>query len=238
MMDEKPNIIEFKGVNITNGANIILEDVSFSIKEGEFVYLLGKVGSGKTSIIRSLIGDIPIAKGEATICGYNLHKLKKREIPYLRRRVGVVFQDFKLLMDRSVEANLEFVLRATGWRDKIEIKERIDSVLKSVGMEYKSHKMPHQLSGGEQQRIAIARALLNNPKVILADEPTGNLDPVTTNGIMELLFSINRENSPAVLLITHNQEVHQRFPARTLVCEDQKCLEYSNEIEIDFSEIV
>lgn len=232
-----PNIISFNGVDIVNGSNLILKDVSFSIKEGEFVYLLGKVGSGKTSIIRSLIGEIPIKKGEASICGFNLRKLKKRQIPYLRRNVGVVFQDFQLLMDRSVYANLEFVLKATGWNDKRLIESKINGVLSDVGMLYKAHKMPHQLSGGEQQRIAIARALLNNPKVILADEPTGNLDQETTFGIMDLLVSINKNQKPAVILITHNKEVHTKYPARTLICDDMQCSEYDDAIEIDFSEL-
>jgi len=235
--DSTPNIIEFKGVDIVNGSNLVLQNVSFSIQEGEFVYLLGKVGSGKTSIIHSLIGEIPIRKGEASICGFNLRKLKKRQIPYLRRNIGVVFQDFQLLMDRSVYSNLEFVLKATGWSDKKQIESKINGVLSDVGMLYKAHKMPHQLSGGEQQRVAIARALLNNPKVILADEPTGNLDQETTFGIMELLLSINRNQKPAVILITHNKEVHTKYPARTLMCDNMQCSEYDDAIEIDFSDL-
>ena len=232
-----PNIIDFKGVDIINGSNLVLKDVTFSIREGEFVYLLGKVGSGKTSIIRSLIGEIPIKKGEASICGFNLLKLKKRQIPYLRRSVGVIFQDFQLLMDRSVYANLEFVLKATGWKDKKQMESKLSGVLSDVGMLYKAHKMPHQLSGGEQQRVAIARALLNDPKIILADEPTGNLDQETTFGIMELLLNINRNQKPAVILITHNKEVHTKYPARTLICDDMKCEEFDDTIEIDFSEL-
>ncbi|MBO7249565.1 MAG: ATP-binding cassette domain-containing protein [Bacteroidales bacterium] len=232
-----PNIIEYKGVDIVNGNNLVLKDVTFSIAEGEFVYLLGKVGSGKTSIIRTLIGEIPIKKGEASICGFNLQKLKKRQIPYLRRNIGVVFQDFQLLMDRSVYANLEFVLKATGWNDRKQIEDKINGVLSDVGMLYKAHKMPHQLSGGEQQRVAIARALLNNPKVILADEPTGNLDQETTFGIMELLLSINKNQKPAVILITHNKEVHTKYPARTLICDNMQCSEFNDAIEIDFSEL-
>ena len=180
-----PNIIDFKGVDIINGSNLVLKDVTFSIREGEFVYLLGKVGSGKTSIIRSLIGEIPIKKGEASICGFNLLKLKKRQIPYLRRSVGVIFQDFQLLMDRSVYANLEFVLKATGWKDKKQMESKISGVLSDVGMLYKAHKMPHQLSGGEQQRVAIARALAKNPKLLLCDEPTGALDYQTGKAILQ-----------------------------------------------------
>ena len=231
------NIIEYKDVDIVNGSNLILKDVSFTLKEGEFIYLLGKVGSGKTSIIRSLIGEIPIKKGEATICGFNLRKLKKRQIPYLRRNIGVVFQDFQLLMDRSVHANLEFVLKATGWKEKKLIDKKIEGVLTDVGMQFKAHKMPHQLSGGEQQRVPIARALLNDPKIILADEPTGNLDQETTFSIMDLLLSINRNQKPAIILITHNKDIHMKYPARTLLCDNMQCSEYSNEIEFDFSEL-
>lgn len=232
-------IIKFDGVDIVNGGNMVLTDVSFSINSGEFVYLIGKVGSGKTSIIRTLIGEIPVKKGEASIAGFNLSKLKKRQIPYLRRNIGVVFQDFQLLMDRSVYDNLAFVLRSTGWKDKKLIDKKIDGVLDDVDMRLKAHKMPHQLSGGEQQRIAIARALLNDPKVILADEPTGNLDSDTANGIMELLMSINRNQKPAIIMVTHNQEIFHKFPARTFSCEDLHCTEMrtANRQEIDFSEL-
>lgn len=232
-------LISFNGVDIINGGNLVLSDISLSINSGEFVYLIGKVGSGKTSIIRSLIGEIPIKKGEASIAGFNLSKLKKRQIPYLRRNIGVVFQDFQLLMDRSVYDNLSFVLRSTGWKDKKLIDNKINGVLDDVGMRLKAHKMPHQLSGGEQQRIAIARALLNNPKVILADEPTGNLDSDTAFGIMELLKDINLNQKPAILMVTHNQDLFRRFPARTFVCEDLHCTELhsASEKEIDFSEL-
>ncbi len=238
-IENRPPIIEFNGVDIVNGNNLVLSDVTFSIQEGEFVYLHGKVGSGKTSIIRSLIGEIPIKKGEASICGFNLIKLKKRQIPHLRRRIGVIFQDFQLLMDRTVYENLAFVLKATGWKDKNIIHKKIESVLNDVGMVYKAHKMPHQLSGGEQQRIAIARALLNDPSIILADEPTGNLDPETAMGIMELLMTINKTQKPALLLITHNKEIHDKYPTRTLLCEDMKCSEILPDcgIDIDFSEL-
>lgn len=232
-------IIEFSGVDIVNGDNLVLSDVSLTINSGEFVYLIGKVGSGKTSIIRTMIGETPIKKGEASVAGFSLRKLKKRQIPYLRRNIGVVFQDFQLLMDRNVYDNLDFVLRATGWKDKKLINNKINSVLEDVGMKLKAHKMPHQLSGGEQQRIAIARALLNNPKIILADEPTGNLDSGAANGIMELLLNINRNQKPAILMVTHNLDIFQRYPARTFICEDLHCTELhsADETEIDFSEL-
>lgn len=233
------NIIEFEDVDIVNGDNLVLSNISLSIKKGEFVYIIGKVGSGKTSIIRSLIGEIPIKKGKARIAEFNLRKLKSKQIPYLRRRVGVVFQDFQLLMDRSVYDNLLFVLKATGWKDKKLIKEKIDKVLSDVGMGLKAHKMPHQLSGGEQQRIAIARALLNNPDVILADEPTGNLDNDTATEIMELLMSIHSNLKPAIIMITHNKSLFTRYPARTMICENMDCknMVVNHDYGLNFSDI-
>lgn len=232
-------IVEFQGVDIVNGGNLILSDISLSIENGEFVYLIGKVGSGKTSIIRALIGELPIKKGVAKIAEFDLLHLKKRQIPYLRRKVGVVFQDFQLLMDRSVFDNLAFVLRATGWKDKKKIAEKINGVLSDVGMLLKAHKMPHQLSGGEQQRIAIARALLNDPQIILADEPTGNLDNDTATEIMELLLSIHTNSNPAIIMVTHNQALFHKYPARTIICEDMSCREMKegNMQEIDFSQL-
>lgn len=218
-------IIEINGADIINGDNLVLTDLSLSINEGEFVYLIGKVGSGKTSVIKALIGEIPIKKGSANVAGYNLIKLKNRQIPYLRRNIGVVFQDFQLLMDRTVSENLEFILRATGWKDNKKIEKKIEDSLSSVGMKLKAHKMPHQLSGGEQQRIAIARALLNNPKIILADEPTGNLDAETADGIMDLLISIHKENGPAIILVTHNRHLYSKYPGKIFLCEDMHCKE-------------
>lgn len=224
------NIVTYKDVDIVNGDHLVLSNVNISINEGEFIYLLGKVGSGKTSIIRSIICETPVNKGEATVAGYNLLSIKKRQIPYLRRNIGVVFQDFQLLMDRSVYDNLAFVLRATGWKDKTLIDEKIKSVLEDVEMSRKAHKMPHQLSGGEQQRIAIARSILNNPKIILADEPTGNLDRETTEGIMELLLKLNKTQNTAILMVTHNNEIIQKYPARSYICQDFECKELLEDI--------
>ena len=181
------NVIFFKDADISNGENIVVYGVNLEVRDGDLVYIVGKVGTGKTSIIRTIIAENRLTTGEGEVCGFDLRKLRTKEIPLLRRRLGVVFQDFQLLMDRSVEANLEFVLKSTGWKDREAMDKRIAEVLEAVGMQTKAHKMPHQLSGGEQQRIAIARALLNNPEVILADEPTGNLDPETADEILQLL---------------------------------------------------
>lgn len=228
-MEENHNIINYEGVDIVHGRSLVLKNVTFSVEEGEFVYVIGKIGSGKTSIIRTMIGEWPVKSGSAQVVGYNLRRLKNRQIPYLRRRIGVVFQDFQLLMDRTVQDNLVFVLKATGWSDGKKIRERISTVIRQVNMESSLRKMPHQLSGGEQQRVAIARALLNRPKLILADEPTGNLDSGTTHQIMELLMSINREEHTAVMMITHNMELCRQYPARTLICEDSICHELEQE---------
>lgn len=226
-------IIELEKVNIENDDNLILSNVDISINKGEFVYLLGKVGSGKSSIIKSLIAELPIKNGNAKVAEYNLRKIKRRQIPFLRRKIGVVFQDFQLLMDRSVEENLWFVLEATGWRKSSQIKGRAIEVLKMVGLENKSKKMPHQLSGGEQQRVAIARALLNNPPIILADEPTGNLDEETAIDIMNLFTDIHKEHQPAVLMVTHNRELYKRYPGRVLICENGSVREMEQEIEFE-----
>ena len=220
-MSTRP-VIEFSHADITNGEMVVVENFNFSLMPGEFVYLTGKVGSGKTSIIRTIIGENPLEDGAARVGKFNLAELRKSQIPYLRRSIGVVFQDFQLLMDRSVEENLRFVLRSTGWKDSGEISSRIAKCLKLVGLQTKGHKMPHQLSGGEQQRAAIARALLNDPSLILADEPTGNLDENTARDIMELLLRINISGT-AVLMITHNQVLMRDYPARTIVCENGIC---------------
>ncbi len=196
------SLIHFKDADILNGETVVLYNLNMDIMPGDFVYIVGKVGSGKTSIIRTITAENKLLKGEGEACGYNLRTLKKRDIPYLRRSLGVIFQDFQLLTDRSVEANLEFVLRATGWKERYSIDKRIREVLEAVGMSTKAHKMPHQLSGGEQQRIAIARALLNKPKAILADEPTGNLDGETADEILQLLMDLNREGT-AIVMVTH-----------------------------------
>ena len=233
-------IILFEHTDICNSGNLVISDLNMSIYPGEFLYIIGKVGSGKTSIIRTIIGEIPVTKGNARVGEFNLRKLKSRQIPYLRRKIGVVFQDFQLLMERSVYDNLRFVLRATGWKDRRNIDDRIRRVLAAVGMEHKADNMPHQLSGGEQQRIAIARALLNSPEIILADEPTGNLDGETASQIMDLLISINRERGPAVIMVTHNQTIFQQYPARTFLCEKLSCTEVEDEsdIQLDLSEFI
>ena len=198
-------LIKYKGVEICQDEQIVLTDVNLTISSGEMVYLLGRVGSGKSSFMKTIYGELPVEGTEAIALEYDLLELRRREIPYLRRKVGVVFQDFQLLVDRSVEENLMFVLKATGWKDKQAMKNNIYDVLKQVGMEDKTYKMPHQLSGGEQQRVVIARALLNSPGLILADEPTGNLDPETGKGIMELLYSISQAGM-TVIMSTHNHQ--------------------------------
>ena len=219
-------IIQFTGADILGGDSAVIYGLDMAIYPGDFVYIVGKVGSGKTSIIRTMTAENRLLKGEGTVCGFNLRTLRTKDIPMLRRKLGVVFQDFQLLMDRTVEANLEFVLRATGWKDRAAIDTRISEVLEDVGMETKAHKMPHQLSGGEQQRIAIARALLNKPKVILADEPTGNLDGETAEGVLQLLFSLT-DSGTAIIMVTHNQGIFERYPGRIFTCIDERCTEIS-----------
>ncbi|MCR5003312.1 MAG: ATP-binding cassette domain-containing protein [Bacteroidales bacterium] len=218
-------IITFKKADILNGETPVIYGLDMDIFPGDFVYIIGKVGSGKTSIIRTMIAENELKRGEASVCGIRIDGIRQKQIPTLRRKLGVVFQDFQLLMDRSVEDNLSFVLKATGWKQKDDPDKRIKEVLKSVGMETKAHKMPHQLSGGEQQRIAIARALLNKPEVIIADEPTGNLDDETADGILQLLRAINAENKTAVVMVTHNRSIVERYPGRVFVCADEACSE-------------
>ncbi len=200
---------------------LILSDVNLAIKKGQFVYLVGKTGTGKTSLLKTLYADLPVVEGEAVVVGYDLTKIKRKEIPFLRRKLGIVFQDFQLLTDRSVSDNLLFVMTATGWKDKNIMQSRILEVLDLVGLGTKGFKMPFELSGGEQQRVAIARALINYPEIILADEPTGNLDPETSEGIMDLLFKISKVGT-AILMATHNYSLFRKFPARTIKCEDGK----------------
>jgi cell division transport system ATP-binding protein len=211
--------IALEKVSIFQQHNLVLSKVSFYISKGEMVYLLGKTGSGKSSLLKTLYSDLPLNEGEAFIAGYNLASIRRKEIPYLRRKLGIVFQDFQLLTDRSVKDNLKFVLKATGWSDKAEMDKRMEDVLTKVGLVTKSHKMPHELSGGEQQRVSIARALLNDPEVVLADEPTGNLDPETSEGIISLLLDISRSGR-AVLIATHDIMMYQKFPSRILKCEN------------------
>ena len=213
-------IVDYKNVEIHRKELIVLKNVTFELHSGEFVYLIGRVGSGKSSLMKSMYSEIPITDGDAFVLDYDLTTIKKKDIPYLRRKIGIVFQDFQLLTDRSVYDNLKFVLEATGWKNKNEIEERIESALQQVGMSNKSYKMPHELSGGEQQRIVIARALLNNPALILADEPTGNLDPDTGHQIVSLLHEIV-ENGTTVIMATHNLALVDEYPGKVLRCEDK-----------------
>ena len=222
------SIISFRNADICGGENTVIYDLDMDVYPGDFVYIVGKVGTGKTSIIRTMIAENRLAKGRGEVCGFDLNAVRERDIPYLRRRLGVIFQDFQLLMDRSVEDNLSFVLKATGWKNASDIDRRIMEVLDAVGMAHKSHRMPHQLSGGEQQRIAIARALLNNPQVILADEPTGNLDGETAKGIMELLTGINTGRGTAIVMVTHNLSICETYKGRIFECRNENCSEISD----------
>ena len=217
-------LIRYKGVEICRDELMVLQNVNLEIHKGEFVYIIGKVGSGKSSLLKTLYNEVPIAKGTAKILNFDLTHMRNSQIPLLRRRLGIVFQDFQLLIDRNVEENLLFVLKSTGWKNKVEIQERIDQVLQQVGMLNKGYKMPHELSGGEQQRIVMARALLNSPDIILADEPTGNLDPETGSEIVRLLHGI-RETGTTVIMSTHNLGFVQSFPGRTLKCENNRLIE-------------
>ena len=219
------SLISFRNADIIAGDNVVVHGLDMEVAAGDLVYILGKVGSGKTSIIRTVTAENPLGKGEGEACGFRLDGIRQKDIPKLRRKLGVVFQDFRLLMDRSVWENLDFILKATGWKDRKAADARIDEVLESVGMTTKAHKMPHQLSGGEQQRIAIARALLNSPEVILADEPTGNLDEETTEEILRLLNRLNKENGTTLIMVTHDRSIVERYPGRVFLCQDESCTE-------------
>jgi len=212
-------IVSLRHAYIFQGKNLILSDVNFEVQKGEFVYLIGKTGSGKSSLLKTLYGDLYLKEGEGSVAGFDLKQLQWRTIPQLRRNLGIIFQDFRLLTDRNVHDNLEFVLKATGWKEKSLMEEKTDSVLSKVGLKSKGFKMTYEMSGGEQQRVDIARALLNNPKLILADEPTGNLDPDTTDEIMQLLFSICRDYQAAVIMATHDYTIIQKYPARVVRIE-------------------
>jgi len=217
-------LINYKHVDIRKEENVILKDISLTVRKGEFLYIIGKVGSGKSSLLKTMYCETQIQEGTAVVFDYNLHSIKSKQIPFLRRKIGIVFQDFQLLTDRTVYKNLQFVLQATGWKDEVKIDERIEEVLLQVGMLNKGYKFPHELSGGEQQRIVIARALLNAPELILADEPTGNLDPETGSQIVQLLHDICKKGT-TVIMTTHNYRWVNNFPAKVMICDNQMLLE-------------
>ncbi|OFX21413.1 MAG: phosphonate ABC transporter ATP-binding protein [Bacteroidetes bacterium GWA2_31_9b] len=233
---ELDTIIEFENARIFQKDNLILNNVNLTVKKGEFIYFIGKVGTGKSSLIKTINAEIPLKDGEGKVAGYDLKKLKYKQVPFLRRKLGIVFQDFQLLSDRSVHDNLQFVLKATGWKNKTEINDRIAQVLDRVSLGYKGYKMPHQLSGGEQQRVVIARALLNDPEIILADEPTGNLDPETSENLMALLLEISN-NGRAVIMATHDYNMVKQFPARTIKFDNGRISEQNQTNEIDFESL-
>ncbi len=223
-------VVNLEHVSIFHNKNMVLNDVNFQVKRGDFVYMIGKTGSGKSSIMRLLYGDLPLKQGEASVAGFNLKTMKNKEIPVMRRKLGIVFQDFQLLTDRTAKDNLTFYLRATGWDDKVKMEERVNDVLNKVNLSSKGFKMPQELSGGEQQRLVIARALLNDPDLILADEPTGNLDPETSREIMNLLFEVS-SNKRAVVMVTHNYNLIDKFPSRVVKVDQGKLSELGSEVQ-------
>lgn len=225
-------VIDIRRGAVYQGQTLVLNEVDLRIGAGQFVYLIGKTGSGKSSLLKTLYADLPLMDGEAEVAGYSLHKIQSKQVPFLRRKLGIIFQDFQLLMDRSVTDNLAFVLHATGYKDPAQIKVKIDNALTKVGLQTKAHKMPFELSGGEQQRVVIARAIINKPEVILADEPTGNLDPETSDDIITLLWRIARESRTAVLMATHNYNLLEKFPSRIVKCRDGRVIEDAEQIVI------
>jgi cell division transport system ATP-binding protein len=231
-MDTTNHIFSIKNGEIYQKDKLILKDVNIHLEKGEFVYLIGRTGTGKSSILKTLYGDLPLQQGEGQVAGFNLKDLKRKDVPYLRRKLGVVFQDFQLLTDRSIFENLKFVMRSTGWKNKAEIQKRAGEVLSLVGLDHIDQKMPHQLSGGEQQRVSIARALINKPEFILADEPTGNLDPETSKEIMAVLMAIAKEGT-SVLMATHDLTIMEQFPSRTMQVKDQTVVELNPMNEFD-----
>lgn len=218
-------LVELKNAKIYQGTSLILSEVNITINKGEFVFLIGRTGTGKSSLLKTLYGELPLNEGEGTVVGYDLKKMTWKTIPFLRRNLGVVFQDFQLLTDRNVQDNLIFILRSTGWKDRALMEEKINDVLDKVGLKTKGFKMPYELSGGEQQRVDIARALLNSPKLILADEPTGNLDPETSDGIMQLLIQIGKDYNTSIIMATHDYLVLQKFPSRVIRTEHGKVID-------------
>ena len=225
-------VIDIRRGAVYQGQTLVLNEVDLRIGAGQFVYLIGKTGSGKSSLLKTLYADLPLMDGEAEVAGYSLHKIQSKQVPFLRRKLGIIFQDFQLLMDRSVTDNLAFVLHATGYKDPAQIKVKIDNALTKVGLQTKAHKMPFELSGGEQQRVDIARAIINKPEVILADEPTGNLDPETSDDIITLLWRIARASRTAVLMATHNYNLLEKFPSRIVKCRDGRVIEDAEQIVI------
>jgi cell division transport system ATP-binding protein len=220
-------VIQINNISISQSAGVVISNLSLNVNKGEFVYLLGKTGSGKSSVLKCLYGEVPITSGTASIAGFELSGIKEKDIPFLRRKLGIVFQDFQLLNDRSIFENLRFVMKATGWKDEEQIKKQINSILEQVGLNGKGAKMPYEVSGGEQQRVSIARALVNNPEIILADEPTGNLDPDTSSEIMKLFMEISKTGA-SILFATHDMLLYNKFPARTLKCENGVVVEIKN----------
>ncbi|MFZ9046163.1 MAG: cell division ATP-binding protein FtsE [Cyclobacteriaceae bacterium] len=225
--NEEPVVIG-KDVSIFQDSKSVLSQVNFEIQKGEFVYLVGRTGSGKSSLLKTMYADLALRLGDMTVAGYAIRKIKEKDIPFLRRKVGIIFQDFELFYDRTVAENLQFVMKATGWKDKSKMKKRLAEVLMKVGLGAVNNKMPHQLSGGEQQRVVIARALINEPQILLADEPTGNLDPTVSEGIFKLFLEINKSGT-AILMATHNHQFIQKYPGRVLKCEEDSMLDSSKQ---------